>query len=51
MSLVQTRDKVNKDLGREGGDDTMKTLLLVLHSVCVVVWVAMAERRGGCGLA
>jgi hypothetical protein len=34
MSLVQTRDKVNKDLGREGGDDTVKTLLLVLHSVC-----------------
>jgi hypothetical protein len=34
MSLVQTRDKVNKDAGREGGDDTMKTLLLALHSVC-----------------
>jgi hypothetical protein len=34
MSLVQTRDKINKDAGRESADDTMKTLLLALLSVC-----------------
>jgi hypothetical protein len=34
VTLVQTKDKIKKDGGREGAEGTMKTILHVPQSIC-----------------
>jgi hypothetical protein len=48
MLLVQTKDKIKKDGGREGAEGTMKTVLHVPQSVCCGMG---GDGRGGRGHA